>query len=65
VGKAFKRVVKGAGLPLHHSPHDLRHTFASLLLQQGESVQYVQRMLGHAKHHLDRRHLRQVASDGE
>jgi integrase len=48
VGKAFKRVLKDAGLPLHHSPHDLRHTFASLLLQQGESVQYVQRMLGHA-----------------
>jgi integrase len=25
-----------------------RHTFASLLLQQGEAIQYVQRMLGHA-----------------
>ncbi len=48
VGKAFKRVLKGAGLPLHHSPHSLRHTFASLLLQQGEAIQYVQRMLGHA-----------------
>jgi integrase len=48
VGKAFKRVLKAAGLPLHHSPHSLRHTFASLLLQQGEAIQYVQRMLGHA-----------------
>jgi hypothetical protein len=48
VAKAFKRVLKAAGLALHHSPHDLRHTFASLLLQQGESIQYVQRMLGHA-----------------
>jgi hypothetical protein len=48
VEKAFKRVLKAAGLPLHHSPHSLRHTFASLLPQQGEAIQYVQRMLGHA-----------------
>jgi integrase len=48
VGKRFKRVVKAAGLPPYHSPHDLRHTFASLLLQQGESPVYIQRQLGHA-----------------
>jgi integrase len=48
VDKAFKRELKSAGLPLHFSPHGLRHTFASLLLQQGESPAYVQRQLGHA-----------------
>ncbi len=48
VAKAFKQVLKAAGLPQHHSPHSLRHTFASLLLQQGESPAYVQRQLGHA-----------------
>jgi integrase len=37
-----------AGLPPHFTPHSFRHTFASLLLQQGESPAYVQRQLGHA-----------------
>ncbi len=46
--RVFVRVLKRAGLPLHFSPHCLRHTFASLLLQQGESPVYVQRQLGHA-----------------
>jgi len=48
VEDAFKRVLKAAGLPPHFSPHSLRHSFASLLLQQGESPVYVQRQLGHA-----------------
>jgi integrase len=48
VSKAFKRVLTKAELPLHFHPHCLRHTFASLLLQQGESPVYVQRQLGHA-----------------
>ncbi len=48
VQKAFKRVLAKAKLPLHFHPHCLRHTFASLLLQQGESPVYVQRQLGHA-----------------
>src|SRR5262249_32154253 len=46
--KASKRVLKDAELPRHFTPHCLRHTFASLLLQQGESPAYVQRQLGHA-----------------
>jgi hypothetical protein len=47
VAKAFRRGLKAAGLP-HHSPHDLRHTFASLLLQDGVSLAHVQRKLGHS-----------------
>lgn len=48
VRKAMTRVLKAARLPLHFSPHCLRHTYASLMLQQGESPAYVQRQLGHA-----------------
>lgn len=48
VRKAFARVLEAAGLPPHFTPHCLRHTFASLLLQQSESPAYVQRQLGHA-----------------
>jgi integrase len=48
VGRVFKRALRAAGLPEHFTPHSLRHTFASLLLQQGESPVYVQRQLGHA-----------------
>ncbi|MGE0454458.1 MAG: tyrosine-type recombinase/integrase [Vicinamibacteria bacterium] len=47
VGDAFKRALKAAGLPGHYSPHSLRHTFASLHLQRGAPLQYVQRMLRH------------------
>ncbi len=46
--KTFGKVLKAAGLPGHFTLHGLRHTFASLLLQQGESPAYVQRQLGHA-----------------
>ena len=48
VRKLMVRVLKKAGLPLHFTPHCLRHTYASLMLQQGESPAYVQRQLGHA-----------------
>jgi integrase len=40
--------LKDAELPLHFTPHCLRHTFASFLLPQGESPAYGQRHLGHA-----------------
>lgn len=48
IRKAFSRILKAAGLPRHFTPHCLRHTYATLLLQQGTSIAYVQRQLGHA-----------------
>ena len=46
--KVLRKCLKAAKLPKHFTPHCLRHTFASLLLQAGESPQYVQAQLGHA-----------------
>jgi hypothetical protein len=47
VQRAMDRFCRRAGLG-HWSPHDLRHTYASLLLQNGENPKYVQQQLGHA-----------------
>ena len=38
-------LVKGAGIGRFH---DLRHFFASMLIQQGESAKYIQDQVGHA-----------------
>ena len=46
--KGFKRALLAAELPDHFSPHSMRHSFASLLLQRGESPAYLQEQLGHA-----------------
>jgi integrase len=46
VVREFNRALKKAGLR-HIRFHDLRHTNASLLLQNGESPVYVKEQLGH------------------
>ncbi len=45
--KVFARILKAATLAGRFSPNSLRHTFASLSLQAGESPAYVQRQLDH------------------
>jgi integrase len=45
--KAFKRLVREAGLPEAIHFHSLRHTFASWLVQDGVSLFQVGRLLGH------------------
>ncbi|MCH8819199.1 MAG: site-specific integrase [Acidobacteria bacterium] len=47
VTRSFRPLLEAAGLRRIRF-HDLRHTFASLLLQNGESLPYVRDQLGHS-----------------
>src|SRR5215208_3239156 len=47
LNRAFKTLLKRAGLPHSFRFHDLRHTCATLLLRQGVNPKFVQELLGH------------------
>jgi len=47
VRRYFEPVLKAAKLPKIRF-HDLRHTYASLLIEQGENIKYIQSQLGHS-----------------
>jgi integrase len=46
VNKEFVAIVKKADMR-HRTPHSMRHSFISLLLQKGASLAYVQKQAGH------------------
>lgn len=66
------KAAQDAGLETHVTPHMLRHTAATQLIESGVDIRYIQRLLGHASlstteiyTHVSDRALRRVVTDAD
>lgn len=46
---AFKKYASRAGITAHYTPHCLRHTMATMLVENGADVRSIQEILGHSR----------------
>ena len=68
IRKMFQDVCERAGLGRDWAPRDLRHTFVSLLSDDGMAIEKIARLAGHASSHVTetvyRQELRPVLQEG-